>query len=110
MNATTTVTILRTAEDVVDAYGDPVDNTNEAASGVPFELHEFDNRESDPTTGEPRVVRFIIGRFYPGVDIRRGDRVKDENSAIIYQVDGVTRPQSPVHRPDTRVELRQLGG
>jgi len=94
----------------VDAYGDPVDNSTASATGVPFELHEFDNREADPTTGEPRVIRFIIGRFYPGVDIRRGDRCQDERTGVTYQVDGVTHPQSPVHTPDTRVELRQLGG
>lgn len=95
---------------MVDEYGDPIDNTTQAGSGIPFELHQVDDRNADPTTGEPRTVRFIIGRFYPGVDVRDGDRLQDERTAIIYQVDGVTRPQSPVGTPDVRVEIRQLGG
>lgn len=110
MNASTTVSILRTADTNVDEFGDPVDNDSLSASGVPFELHEFDTRESDPTTGEPRVIRFIIGRCYPTVDIQRGDRVRDERSGVTYVVDGVSRPQSPVGTPDPRIELRSLGG
>lgn len=110
MNATTTVTILRTGPGSVDAYGDPVDNNTSAATGVPFSILEQSSQESDPTTGESRVVRFVFGRCYPNVDLRRGDRVRDERTGVLYSVDGVTRPQSPVTTPDLKSELRQLGG
>ena len=110
MNATTTVSILRTADDVVDDYGDPLDNSTATASGVPFQLNEFDSHESDPTSGEPRVVRYVYGYCYPGVDVRRGDRVMDERTGALYTVDGVTRPQSPAITPGPKIELRRLGG
>jgi hypothetical protein len=96
--------------DTVDQYGDPVDLLNPAASGVPFSILEQQSNEMDPSTGESRVVRFVLGRCYPGVDLKRGDRVRDERTGVLYAVDGVTRPQSPVGTPDLRSELRQLGG
>jgi hypothetical protein len=95
---------------LTDQYGDPVDTLDTVYSGVPFSLLEQDSKESDPSTGESRVVRYVTGRCYPGVDLKRGDRVRDERTGILYAVDGVTRPQSPVGTPDVRSELRRLGG
>jgi hypothetical protein len=99
-----------TGADAVDQYGDPVDLVTVIASGVPFSILEQSSNEMDPSTGESRVVRYILGRSYPGLDLKRGDRVKDERTGVLYAVDGVTRPQSPVGTPDLRSELRQLGG
>lgn len=107
MNATTRVSILR--GQTTDPYGDPVDNTTPAATGVPASIVEQSRQVTDPTTGAPRVVRFLIGRFYPGTDLRSGDRVKDERDGTVFIVDAISRPQNPVRAPDVRAELRRTG-
>ena len=108
VNATTRVSILRGTTE--NEYGDPVDNDTPAATGVPASIVEQSREVTDPTTGTPRVVRFLVGRFYPGTDLQPGDRVKDEQDGTVFIVDVISRPQNPVRAPDVRAELRRAGG
>lgn len=110
MNATTTVSVLRDDPDARDEYGDPVSNSSPVATGVPFSIRERTIRAVGRTSGEPEVVRFIVGRSYPTVDIRRGDCLVDERRGGTYLVDTVTKPQSPAGTPDWVYDLRQVDG
>jgi hypothetical protein len=110
VNATTTVAVIRADPDARDEYGDPVVGDTPLSTGNPASIRERQMRAVGATSGEGEVVRYIVGRVYPGVDVKRGDRVRDEKTGSLYLVDGVTRPQSPVGTPDTMLELRQVGG
>lgn len=102
---TTTVSILRGT--TTDAYGDPVDGTTVAASGVLASLLE--QRVGVTTGADDRVqqLRAITGRLPAGTDVEEGDRIRDERTGEIYVIDNVSRVQNPVVMADTRVDLRR---
>lgn len=106
MIATTTVAVLRGTS--TNSYGDEVDNGTVAASGIPASIIEQTRFTQDPSSGTPRVIRYVTGRLYNGTDVRAGDQIRDERDSTIYIVDSVTTPQHGAIRPDVRLELRRV--
>lgn len=103
---TCTVSILR--GETTDAYGDPVDASTVAASAVPMSIIEQQKRVWVPAESRTTVVRMYAGRARPGVDVRTQDRLRDEASMTIYQVEGVSAPASPLGASDVRLDLRRI--
>ncbi len=102
---TTTVSVLRGT--TTDGYGDTIDGTTVASSGTPFSLVEKRRTVFLPETGRVQQIVYSTGRGPYDMDVEVGDRIKDEISSLIYVVENVSRVQSPVNTPDTRVDLRR---
>ena len=103
--ATTTISILRGT--VTNGYGDTVDdNTSQpVATGVPASILEQNRRVFLPAEQAFRIVRTYAGRVCPEIDIRKDDRVKDEQTSIVYLVTDLSDPHaSPLH-PDYQLQL-----
>ncbi len=101
--ANTTVTILRGQDD--DDYGDPMDNTTAAASGIPASICEINRSVRRRSDGTPRTVRQYVGRVPGCEDVRVGDRLRDENTGTIYPVVSVRRPPTVIADQDWALEL-----
>lgn len=103
---TTTIAILRGT--TTDTYGDPADNSTVAASGVLAGLGEQTRLTTTPVDGNPRVIHYTTVRVGYGTDLRAGDRIKDENTDLIYIVDETAQVQNPAIRMDLRAEIRRI--
>jgi len=104
--ATTTVTILRGEE--TDGYGDPVDSNVPVRARVPASIIERDQRVFVPAENRTTIVKQHTGRVRANVDIRTGDRLRDEKDQSIYLVEGVSRPRSPIGGGTVRLVLRRV--
>jgi hypothetical protein len=105
--ATTLVSLYRGGS--TNDYGDEVDdNTTADAEHIPASVIEQRQTIADPTTGTPRTVRVTVGRVRSGVDVRTGDRLRDERSGDLYVVEGVAQPASPVAVLDQRLDLSRV--
>jgi hypothetical protein len=102
--ATTTCSILRGS--TTDGYGDELDADTPVRTNVPISIMEISSTVMTPEDPTPRVVRQVTARVGSEVDVRDGDRVKDESTGTIYMIDNVIRRASPVYTPDTRLDLR----
>jgi hypothetical protein len=108
--ATTRGAVLRGAND--DIFGDPTDADTVVAglSDIPLSVIEKDRREYDPATGTTRVVRELVGRVPAHLDIRDGDRIRDNRTGITYIIDEKERqPRSISGRASLTLSLRATG-
>lgn len=64
-------------------------------------------RSPDPTTGDPRTVRYVVGRVGNGTDVRAGDIVVDRMRGGRYRVTGWSEPQNVAMRLDRRLDLER---
>lgn len=104
---TTTVTIKRGT--AIDEYSGEISNETSASTGVPMSIMEQSRTVIEPTTGTPMVIRFVTGRVDPSVDIRRNDRILDENDAdIYYMVLSVRQVQNPIVVMDKVLDLKRV--
>jgi len=103
--ATTTVSILRGT--ATDGYGDAVDDNTgtPAATGVPASILEQNRRVFLPAEQAFRIVRTYAGRVGPEVDIRKDDRLLDEQTNIVYLVTDLSDPHASVMHPDYQLQL-----
>lgn len=91
--ATTTISLL-SRETEIDGLLDevPEDDTTvreidgAPASGIPAAITEKNRRVFDEASGELRSVRYMVGRVSSALDVKRGDRLLDERTGIIYSV------------------------
>jgi hypothetical protein len=88
--ATTTVSVLRGT--AVDEYGDELDTDTVAASGIRASIIERSVRDIDPSSGDARTLRRVTGRVASDVDIRDGDRIRDDRTGVVYAVGTRTSP------------------
>ena len=110
--ATTTVRSFRGSG--VDEYDDPTDTSEDDPTNddkaIPASIIETSRKISDPNSGEARVIRYITGRISPVWDVVTGDRLKDDKTGKFYLVVGTSSPQGPAVTPDTKLDLKQVGG
>jgi hypothetical protein len=90
---TTTVTILR-GTPTADAYGDLVDVATVVASGLEAAIVEEKQTYSAPVDQRGGVVETYSVRLRAGVDVREGDRVRDDRTLTVYRVAEVTHPHT----------------
>lgn len=102
----TTVSVLRSVS-AQNAWGDDVDTNTPIATGLPAAVVEDKQRSYLASEQRGGVVEYFAIRFRPGTDVREGDRLLDERSTAIYQVDTVSIPQSFVGIPDVRCMTRR---
>jgi hypothetical protein len=103
--ATTKVSILRGTD--TNEFEDEVDDNNviPAASGVVAAIAERTRRVYLPSEGATRVVRTYSGQIGHEVDIRKGDRLRDENTSVVYLVEEISEPVNPANQPDYELQL-----
>jgi hypothetical protein len=104
--ANTTITILR--GEGVDSWGDNVDADRPIKTGVPAAKGETNRQTERKDTDTPRNVRDYTFRFWRPVDIRDGDRIRDERDNQIYLVDSVVKPTQVVAATPIRVKARLI--
>lgn len=86
----------------VDGYGPDTSNWTPAATGVPAYLYEDSQQTWDPTAGRMTIREVVVARLRPGTDVRDRDRLVDERTSAVYQVDTVSAPASVVGAADVR--------
>jgi hypothetical protein len=104
---TTTISILRTPANTVNAWGDPIDTLDVAHAGIPASISETTRRLFGGSQSQDRVVRYATCHVYKGTDVLDNDRVKDDTTGDIYIVDIVRQNSSQVHASDVVLELRR---
>ena len=97
----TTVSVLRGTS--IDPYGDEVDIDAAVATALPAAITEGKQRTWNPAEQRGGVIEQYTIRFRPGVDVAEQDRLRDDNTGVIYQVREVNRPPRIVSAPDVRV-------
>lgn len=100
------VSVLR--GEAADTYGDTIDTDTPIATGVPASIIEAGQDIGQPAESRTTRVRVFTGRVRPEVDVREGDRLRDETALTIYLVEGVSQPASPFGQADRRLELRRI--
>jgi hypothetical protein len=104
--ATTTVSVLRGTS--TDEFNDEVDNDTIAASGIPASIMEQTRRVFTQDSQQPRIIRYITGRVPSTTLVEVGDRVRDEATDLVYAIDAMSQPGSPVHTADIRLDLKRV--
>lgn len=102
---TTTVSVLRGT--TTDGFGDVVDGTTVAASGIPFSLIERTRTVFVPADNRVQQIAIITGRGPATMDVAAGDRLRDERTGLLYVIDNVSSQQNPAIMPDIRLDLRR---
>lgn len=101
--ANCTVSILRGT--TTDTYGDEVDTLTAVQTGVVAWIFEQNRRVYLPAEAAYRIVRTYAGRVGAEVDIRKDDRVKNEQTNAVYLVTDIADSGSAAHRPDIVLQL-----
>lgn len=104
--ASCTASILRGT--TTNEFGDTVDTDTVIQSGIPFYISDIADRVWDPSTQTPRVIRSIDGQCQSDVDLRIGDRVRDDTNGITYIVNDVTQPYGAGWTSDLDVDLKRI--
>lgn len=106
---TTYCTILQTSpEDLVDEFGDPMDNETAAATGVPISILIQSSRQFLPSENRMTVVETITARLRPNVPVNETSRIKDERTGQIYMIEELVAPQDPFGAASVRMILRRV--
>lgn len=92
---------------VVEGYGPDPSNWTPAATGLPAYRYEDDQRTWDPTEQRATIRTVVVFRLRPDAPIADRDRIVDERSGEVFQVDTITQDPSTVALADIRaVTLR----
>lgn len=98
-------TLMSLHRDVsTDEFGDPVDdNTVAESSDLPAVITEKSQRTFLPEELRMDMVQKFVIRLRPGTDVREGDRLQDQFTNAIYQVQEVVVTPNVVMAGDVRV-------
>lgn len=102
---TTTVTILRGT--ATNGYGDTVDSATVIATGVPASLVEQNSATTRPASRRPRTMRYARCRLPGTTPLAIGDRIKDEKTQTIWQLDDSTQLPNVATKTDLTLRLRR---
>lgn len=107
MIATTWVTVLRgvTTDLYADISDTPTEAGTDAQTRIPASLIEGSRSSRTPSSGTPRVVRYIVCRLPAGTDVTEDDRIRDERTGRIYSISAVTKPSAVGITPELRLDL-----
>lgn len=106
--ATTSVSVLRGTTE--DEWGDEIDSTTPAYTGVPAAIVESSRVTTDPATQAPRTIRSISCVMPGWADVLNSDRLQDEATGSIFAVIEVSAQPSLGYPPDTLLTLRRVTG
>jgi hypothetical protein len=74
---------------------------------LPASIIERTMRSPDPSTGDLRTIRYLVGRVTNGTDVQSGDIISDRRTGERYRVAGWSEPRNPMVRVDRRLELER---
>ena len=108
---TTTVAILRGIAADPDEWGSYNDDVPDAivATGVPAAVVEDSQVRFGTAELRAELVEQFTVRVPHGTDVREGDRLLDANTADVYTVNGVSRPQTIVGPASVRLITKRTG-
>lgn len=105
--ATTTVSVLRGS--AVDRFDDPIDADTVVADTIPAAIIEqTPNTRSRPVDGRTDQVRGYTLRISPAVELRKGDRIRDERTQDVYTGDFTAAIANPAGHRSRRLTLRKV--
>lgn len=105
----TFVTISRGT--VVDDYGDPADiNSLPIATDVPAAIGRSSVTSQNDASGTPRQISTLSCVVPRGTDVQQDDRLTDQVSGVIYNVDKVNQGTNYGFTADTVLTLSAVGG
>lgn len=104
--ATCKASILRGSS--TDTWGDTVDNSTVATSGVSASIRETSRVVRDTATQQPRVIRYVAGTMPSGTDVVDTDLVRDDTHGVLYTVEAVTQNRTPGFTPDLELQLKRV--
>jgi hypothetical protein len=108
---TTTVTVERdngtppATGTYVPGYGDSVENWTPVVTGAPAYLYEDEQRTWDPSAGRMTIREVTRFRGRPNLELLDRDRITDERTGDVYQVDTLTPSPSVVGVADVKAVL-----
>jgi hypothetical protein len=102
----TTITILR--GDGVDSWGDGVEADRPIQSRIPAAKMETNRQTERKDTDAPRSIRSYTYRVWRSIDVRDGDRFRDERDNQTYLVDKVVKPTVVVAAAPIRITARLI--
>ena len=105
--ATTQVSVLRGT--VVDDYGDLVDGTMAAYTGIPAAIVESAKTVMDPASQVPRTIRAITCVMPGWADVLNSDRIQDP-AGRIYEIESVEAQPTLGYPADMILTLRRVTG
>jgi len=104
--ANCTLTVFRGTS--IDAYGDEIEvNTVSVATGIPASVIERSKTVTTYDRDTPRTVRWFTGRVDQGTDIRQNDRVRNEQTGMVFLVDSIATPGTGAIPSDMVLDLRK---
>lgn len=74
--------------------GDVIDGDYLVQSDVALSLRNATTIAESLTTDTPRQTDRLVGRGAPGLDLRQFDRIRNQDTGQIFQVDWVREPAS----------------
>ena len=92
-----------TGNPVVDGYGPDLSNWTPVATGAPAYLFEDEQRTWDPAAERATIREVVVVRLRPDAPVQDRDRLVDERSGSVYQVDTISNESSVVGLSDIRV-------
>lgn len=104
--ANSRVSVLRGTK--IDSFGDSISDDVVVVEGVTASIVEQNQTARTASDDAPRQVRYITGRVPAGIDVRPGDRLRDDATSETYLVDNVTQPKGLVRTNDLRLALRRV--
>lgn len=101
---TTTVDVLRGT--TTNGYGDVIDADTVVAgmTGLPASIIEQRQRSHQPKDSEDRIIRYFKGRMNHGLDVRKGDRLRDAGGTV-YIVENLYQQANPFWNQDLSFDL-----
>lgn len=92
-----------------NVFGDVTDTDVVIGSGLAMSILEQSRATTRQADDRPQVVvRPILGRCSPSLDVRIGDRFRDEVTEATYIVTAVSRIANPIMANDTKLELERV--
>lgn len=91
-----------TGAPVVEGYGPDPSNWTPVATGAPAYVYEDTQTTSDPATDRMTITEVVVVRLRPDAPVQDRDRLVDERTGQIYQVDQLTQEGSVVGLADIR--------
>jgi hypothetical protein len=106
--ANASVSVLR--GETEDEWGDTVDATTAAYTGVPAAIVESARVTTDPATQVPRTIRSISCVMPGWADVLNTDRLQDDATGCVYAIITVSEQPSLGYPPDTLLTLKRVTG
>lgn len=91
-------------------YGSPVLSMVPIRTGLDASIVESSRETTSPETGRSYVVNRVQGLLPRGTDVRENDRLQDEDTGYVYEVQAASPPpaRGPMTGFPVQLELRRV--